>query len=254
VLLRNGGVDTTQQFHVFHHPSVLQKYGPRLLIGEVASDASDARPLLPPGAFGDMIPYGDPIWYQRFNSPYYKDTHRRWREKVRRFVDEDVIATMASWAEDERPPAAVLEKMGRLGILGTLCGPPWPTAYVPADVEGPEDFDYFHELIVYDELSRCGSSPVIAALTNGPAIGLPAIMRFASEELKQRVAPDVFMGRKFIALAISEPHAGSDVAGLQTTARREGDFYIVSGNKKWITVCCPRFTQRDTKRERERPH
>jgi alkylation response protein AidB-like acyl-CoA dehydrogenase len=127
--------------------------------------------------------------------------------------------------------------MGELGILGTLCGPPWPVAYLPSDVQGPENFDYFHELIVYDEISRCGFSPVIAALTNGPAIGLPAVMRFGSEELKQRVAPDVFMGRKMIALAISEPQAGSDVAGLQTTATRDGDYYIVNGNKKWITVC-----------------
>ena len=91
------------------------------------------------------------------------------------------------------------------------------------------------EFILYDEISRCGHSGVIAALTNGPSIGLTAILRFGSSELKQRVAPDVLMGRKFIALAISEPQAGSDVAGLTCSARRDGDEFVVNGNKKWIT-------------------
>lgn len=66
-----------------------------------------------------------------------------------------------------------------------MCGPPWPASYLPASVKGPENFDYFHELIVYDEISRCGYSPVIAALTNGPAIGLPVVLRFGTEVPKK---------------------------------------------------------------------
>ncbi len=69
----------------------------------------------------------------------------------------------------------------------------------------------------------------------GPAIALPVILRFGTEELKQRVAVDVLAGRKYIALAISEPQAGSDVAGLTCHAVRNGDHYVVNGNKKWIT-------------------
>jgi len=61
------------------------------------------------------------------------------------------------------------------------------------------------------------------------------VLLFGSEELKDKVADDCLRGKKFICLAISEPEAGSDVAGIHTTARREGDYYIVNGSKKWIT-------------------
>lgn len=94
----------------------------------------------------------------------------------------------------------------------------------------------FHFIdVVFDELARCGSSAVVGALTNGPAIALSAVKSFGTEEMKQRVAPPVLLGQKFIALAISEPQAGSDVARLGTVATREGDCFILNGNKKWIT-------------------
>lgn len=125
--------------------------------------------------------------------------------------------------------------MGKAGLLACMCGPPWPAAYLPEDVVAPKDFDYFHELIVYDEISRIGYSAAISAITNGPAIGLPVILRFGTEELKRRIVPDVILGKKFITLAISEPQAGSDVASMVTKAERKGDFFIVNGNKKWIT-------------------
>jgi alkylation response protein AidB-like acyl-CoA dehydrogenase len=182
-----------------------------------------------------MVPYGDPIWYQRFNSPYYKETHKNFREYVRKFVDTEIMPSLDSWKDANEPPKDLYKKMGRAGLLAVMCGPPWLGAYLPPDIIPPKDFDYFHELIVYDEISRVGYSAVISALTNGPAIGLPVILRFGSEELKKRIIPDVLLGNKFISLAISEPQIGSDVAGMITTAERKGDLYIVNGNKKWIT-------------------
>lgn len=59
-----------------------------------------------------------------------------------------------------------------------MCGPPWPSKYLPSTISAPEDFDYFHELITYDEIARCGYAHVFAAITNGPAIALTAILRF----------------------------------------------------------------------------
>ena len=88
---------------------------------------------------------------------------------------------------------------------------------------------------MFDEIARCGHSGVIAALTNGPAIALSAVLRFGSKELQQRVAPSILLGEKFISLAISEPNAGSDVARLSTFAERHGQYFVVTGNKKWIT-------------------
>ena len=126
--------------------------------------------------------------------------------------------------------------MGQEGFLACMVGPPFPAEYVDPGTPHPADFDYFHELILYDELSRLGSSSAVAALSNGPAIAISAVWRFGSPEQKRKWLPDILMGRKFCALAISEPNAGSDVAGLKTTATRvsPGGFQVC-GNKKWIT-------------------
>jgi len=74
-------------------------------------------------------------------------------------------------------------------------------------------------------------------IMGGLIIGLPPVMNFGSEELKQEVLPEVFSGKKFVCLAISEAHAGSDVFGLQTYAKKteDGKHWIINGTKKWIT-------------------
>jgi len=98
-----------------------------------------------------------------------------------------------------------------------------------------QGFDAFHELILIDEICRCGSGGVVWGLVEGLQIGLPPLLHFASSALKARVAPDCLQGRKVICLCISEPWAGSDVAALRTTAVRDGDAFVVNGEKKWIT-------------------
>ena len=77
----------------------------------------------------------------------------------------------------------------------------------------------------------------VTLILGGKVIGLPPVLNFGSPELQAEVVPEVLAGRKFICLAISEAHAGSDVFGLQTTARKteDGQFWIVNGSKKWIT-------------------
>jgi alkylation response protein AidB-like acyl-CoA dehydrogenase len=76
-----------------------------------------------------------------------------------------------------------------------------------------------------------------AGLQSGAIIGLPPVLNFGSPELKARVVPEIFSGKKFICLAISEAFAGSDVMGLKTTAKKseDGKHWIVNGTKKWIT-------------------
>lgn len=100
-----------------------------------------------------------------------------------------------------------------------------------------EEWDHFHDLIMVDELCRCGSQSVMMSSYGGLAYGAGPIVHFASEEMQKRYLPDLLTGRKRIALAITEPQAGSDVAGLGTTAKltKDGKHYIVSGTKKWIT-------------------
>lgn len=87
----------------------------------------------------------------------------------------------------------------------------------------PEKFDPFHEFIVCDELSRCGSGGVLWALIGGLGIGLPPVLMFGSKHLRQKVVPDCLSGKKCICLAITEPEAGSDVANLTTTAVESED-------------------------------
>jgi alkylation response protein AidB-like acyl-CoA dehydrogenase len=108
---------------------------------------------------------------------------------------------------------------------------PYP-GNVPAD-----KWDNFHEFIVCDELSRCGSGGALWGLIGGLGIGLPPVVNFASDYLKDKVIKDCLAGRKNICLAITEPSAGSDVANLKTEAKKSpcGKYYILNGEKKWIT-------------------
>lgn len=106
-----------------------------------------------------------------------------------------------------------------------------------ADTSFIHKFDYFHELIITQEFVRCGARGYGDGLLGGKVIGLPPVLNFGNPELQKKVVPEVLAGKKFICLAISEAHAGSDVFGLQTNAKKteDGKHWIVNGTKKWIT-------------------
>jgi len=274
VLLNEGGKDATKKFDLFHKPHVLDQFGPQFLIGSVEGantkkqptpaptpssptpppssppktekkPASSAPPKteqksatttnLPksnPSTYGDLVPYCDPNWYQGWNSCFYTESHLKYRAQVREFIEKEVTPNVAEWDEKGEMDNNIFRKAYKAGILPGVIGPPWPEKYVGP---GPEGFNAFHELILLDEMGRCGSGGVLWGLYAGLSIGLPPVFLFGADHLKEKVGKDCLMGEKFICLAISEPEAGSDVANLTTTARREGDYYIVNGSKKWIT-------------------
>lgn len=185
--------------------------------------------------FGDVNAFGDPSWYQAFNNPgYYKDTHKKLRGMVRKFVEEEVMGNVHEWDEAHQIPQEVYQKAAQLGLLPIAVGRPWPKKFIGECPLGFEP-DYFHELIVFDELARCGSGGFMWGLAGGLCIGLPPVLKWAKPEVKERVVPAVLRAEKVICLAITEPTAGSDVANLKTTAVKEGDHYVVNGEKKWIT-------------------
>jgi len=124
---------------------------------------------------------------------------------------------------------------GRVGALGLCMGKPWPKKYLGPNPFGDFETDYFHELIMYDEMSRTGSGGFLWGVAGGTTIGLPPIYHHASEEIKQKVVPACLKGEKVACLCITEPTGGSDVANLRTSAKLEGDHYILNGEKKWIT-------------------
>lgn len=93
----------------------------------------------------------------------------------------------------------------------------------------PEEFDYFHEFIISMEMSRFGTRGVTDGLVNGGVIALPPVINYGHPDLQKEVIPDVLSGKKHIALAITEAFAGSDVAGLQTVAEKDGDEWVITG-------------------------
>ncbi|ORY87660.1 acyl-CoA dehydrogenase [Protomyces lactucae-debilis] len=235
------GQDATDQFYNLHRHSVIQKYE-SLKIGSIQGEKPKIRNMVP----GDLshVPYGEPSWLlKEFDSPYFNDGHRKFQRAVRKFIEEE-IKPIALECEDsgERPPAELFKLMGKPGIemnamrLGP--GKHLHGRVLVGDIKG-EDYSYIHEMIVNQELARPGPARGFGdGLNSGMSIGLPPVINFCkNEELRQRVIKEVFSGEKNICLAITEAFAGSDVRGIQTTAKlsADGSHYIVNGSKKWIT-------------------
>jgi alkylation response protein AidB-like acyl-CoA dehydrogenase len=178
--------------------------------------------------FGNPIPFTEPYWYQGFHSPYYTANHAAFRAKVRAFVESELKPHVDEWLEAGNGyPRELHEKAYAAGIGGLI----YPREYGGTQ---PSDFDPFYELIMIDEMARMGGAHVLGQGAIN-SMALPPIIHHGSDYLKQLVVKDVVQGKKMICLAISEPHAGSDVAGIRCTAVRQGDDYVVNGQKKWIT-------------------
>merc|ERR1711865_168747 len=194
--------------------------------------------------FGDSRPSGDPAWYQGQYSPYYNDSHREIRAFIRDFVEENIMPHAMQWDDVDREiPKRIYELMGEAGINFLSQGHPFPVGYgQPPEClrDDSIQMDPFHEFIVVDELARTGSCGIMMGLSGGIALGLPPVLRFGTDELKQRVVPQCLQGEKIICLTITEPSAGSDVANLRCRADRtpDGQHFIVNGEKKWITNGC----------------
>ncbi len=157
-------------------------------------------------------------------SPFYTAEHEAFRETVRRFVDKEIAPYATAWDEAEEFPRELYRKAAAIGILGL--GFPKDYGGVPGDL--------FMWLVAVQELARPGSGGVNASLCSH-AIGAPPIARAGTEALKRRVLPQILSGEKISALAITEPGGGSDVAGLTTRAVWDGDEFIVTGEKTFIT-------------------
>ncbi|MEL6178610.1 MAG: acyl-CoA dehydrogenase family protein, partial [Myxococcota bacterium] len=128
------------------------------------------------------------------------------------------------WEEARSFPRELYRKAAQVGLLGLG----FPEAY------GGVEVDSVFGLVATDELTRCGSGGVVAGLMSH-AIGAPPIANLGSDALKEEVLPSILDGSSICALAITEPGGGSDVANLTTRARREGDDYVINGQKTFIT-------------------
>ena len=155
---------------------------------------------------------------------YFSPEHEAYRMALRQFVAKEITPHVHAWEEAEEIPRSLHTKAAQMGVMAL--GYPEAHGGVPGDV--------FHQIILAEEMSRCGAGGVVAALLSH-SIGLPPLVAHASSALQSKVIPPVLRGEKISALAVTEPSGGSDVAALQCKAVREGDHYVVTGEKVFIT-------------------
>jgi len=162
----------------------------------------------------------------RMPNPNLTEDHEAWRTQLRRFIDTEIMPFADEWDEAGHIPDALWPKAAEIGLLGMG----YPEQYGGVS----EGIDSWHNWITNEELARIGVGGIPASLmVHG--IGLPPVINWGSDAMKEAVAPEVIAGRKNISLGITEPGAGSDVAQLATTAVRDGDHFVVNGSKTYIT-------------------
>lgn len=158
------------------------------------------------------------------SSLFYSPDHLAYQAQLRRFVAREVTPHVEAWDEAGLVPRDLYRKAADLGLLGVR----FPEAY------GGIPGDRFYAILVQQELARAGSGGVVAALLSH-TISMPTLVLSGSEALKQRVLKPVLAGEKIAALACTEPTGGSDVGAIRSTARRDGDTYVVNGEKTFIS-------------------
>jgi len=156
--------------------------------------------------------------------PALQEDHIAFRDSVRRFVAKEILPHAAAWDEAGEFPRELYQTAAKAGLFA----PGYPEEYggVPAD--------YFMRIVSAEEFAQAGTGGLSASLFSH-TIGAPPIAAVGSEELKRRVLPSILSGDKISALCITEPTGGSDVASLKTVAKRDGDDYVVNGDKAFIT-------------------
>ncbi|MBL8048418.1 MAG: acyl-CoA dehydrogenase family protein [Chthonomonas sp.] len=151
--------------------------------------------------------------------------HELVREMAYKFGQNEILPGLAERDRNHVSDATMLETMARGGILGTS---------IPAKYGGT-DTDYISLGIVCDELERADTSArVVMSVHSG--LHCMTLMQWGTEEQKQRWLPDLASGKRWGGFGLTEPNAGSDAANIKTTARKDGDSYIINGSKTWISL------------------
>lgn len=158
---------------------------------------------------------------------YFGKAHALVRKSVKEFVDKEIKPFIDEWEEAGEFPRELYNKAADVDILGI--GYPEEVGGTPGDI--------FFKVAASEELMRSGSGGLVAGL-GSLDIAIPPIVRHGTADQKEHFVKPVLAGDKIAALAITEPGVGSDVANLQTTAVKDGDHYIVNGNKTFITSGC----------------
>lgn len=153
----------------------------------------------------------------------YKEEHRIFRETFRKFLEKEIIPHVDEWEKEGIVPRWAWKKLGENGFLCTA---------VPAQYGGLEA-DFLYSAILVEEMARANFHGLSARLHSDVVV--PYIVQLASEEQKKKYLPLCISGDMLTAIAMSEPAAGSDLAGIKTTAREEKDCFVLNGQKTFIS-------------------
>ncbi|MEQ1877793.1 MAG: acyl-CoA dehydrogenase family protein [Bdellovibrionia bacterium] len=151
--------------------------------------------------------------------------HEAFRDSVRKFIDKEIRPFAEQWEEAGKTPRSVWKRCGELGFLGIS---------YPEDVGGL-GAEFIYNYIFSEEMSRCGSPGVATGLAVQTDMATPALAEYGNKFLKEKYLKPAIAGDMICSIAITEPNCGSDVAGIQTRAVRDGDDYVINGRKTFIT-------------------
>lgn len=155
----------------------------------------------------------------------FREEHEQFRKTVRNFAEKELRPHVDKWEEEGMFPRSVFERAGELGILG---------AHYPESCGGAGG-DFWFSVVKSEELPRCNSGGTALGLLVQSDMATPAIAELGTREQHEEFLIPALRGEKIACLGVSEPNAGSDVAGIQTWARRDGDDYVINGSKTYIT-------------------
>jgi acyl-CoA dehydrogenase len=156
---------------------------------------------------------------------YLTEQHQLFRKTLRDFLDKEVVPFVDQWEIDQQVPKEIFLKFGEMGFFGLT----------QEEKYGGSNLDFWYDVIFIEEVSKSNSGGFGASISAHPYLSMSHLKHEASEALKAKYLPKAISGEWHGALAITEPHAGSDVAGIKTTAVKDGDEYVINGSKCFIT-------------------
>ena len=163
---------------------------------------------------------------QQIHKLYFNQEHELVRKSVADFVKKEINPYVDDWEDAGAAPLKELfPKMGKLGFLGIRYDPKY----------GGQGLDYWFETVFLEELGHIRALGLAVAISVQTNMATPAIDEFGSDVLKDTYLKGAISGELVGAIAVTEPGAGSDVSGLQTTAKKDGEDYVINGSKMFIT-------------------
>ena len=155
----------------------------------------------------------------------FTDDHELLRRTIRAFVEKEVAPQVAAWEEAGEIPRSFWRRLGELGLLGLE----FPVEH------GGGGGDFFSSVVLGEEMARCRSGGVAFSVLVHTDMSSPWLTRYGTEAQKRKYLPGIIRGETVCALGITEPGTGSDMAAVSTRAVREGDRYLLTGSKIFIT-------------------